>query len=186
MGILRKTFCLLGLLVCLAARGAAGDPGEVFSLLDLDRPGLEEVKARCGKKQWKKASKALLAYYRTREGIVIPGQDEREASEKDRLWADDALKHTFHVLETPVWNYGRNINWEYWPVKDIEMRVQLHRQGWWTSLGKVYCTTGKGKYAREYVREFRDWVKKNPYKSFGIDQQGTVSSGTIDVDSPNE
>ena len=159
---------------------------DVFALMDLDRPGLEEVKARCDREQWKKASEALLEYYRTRQGIYIPGEDSREASEKDFLWADDALRHTFHVLEDTVWNYGKDIDWEYWPVKDIEMRVQLHRQGWWTSLAKVYCTTGNEKYAGEYVAEFRDWVKKNPYKPFGIDQKGTVSSGAIGIDSPNE
>ena len=159
---------------------------DVFALLDLDRPGLEEVKARCDREQWKRASEALLEYYRTRQGVYIPGEDSREASDKDFLWANDALKHTFHVLEDTVWNYGKDINWEYWPVKDIEMRVQLHRQGWWTSLAKVYCTTGNEKYAGEYVAEFRDWVKKNPYKPFGIDQKGTVSSGAIGIDSPNE
>ena len=176
----------LTLSVCLACSHATGSPEEVFALLDLDRPGLEQVKVCCENQQWKQASEALLTYYRTREGIFIPGQDAREASETDRLWADDALQHTFHVLEDPVWNYGKRINWQYWPVKDIEMRVQLHRQGWWTSLGKVYCSTGDEKYAREYVYEFRDWVEKNPYKPFGIDQRGTVSSGAIDIDAPNE
>ena len=159
---------------------------DVFALLDLDRPGLEEVKARCDRQQWGKASEALLEYYRTRQGVYIPGEESREASDKDFLWADDALHHTFHVLEDTVWNYGKDINWEYWPVKDIEMRVQLHRQGWWTSLAKAYCTTGKEKYAREYVAEFRDWVKKNPYRPFGTDQKGTVSSGALGIDSPNE
>ena len=169
------------------AHGKAGaSAAEVFALLDLERPGLEEVKAACARGRWKKAAKALLKYYRTREGVYIPGQEATEASETDLLWANDALRHTFHVLEEPVWNYGRDIDWEYWPVKDVEMRVQLHRQGWWTSLGKAWRTTGKKKYAREYVKEFRDWVRKNPYKPFGIDQGGTVSSGTIDVDSPNE
>ena len=159
---------------------------EVFALLDLDRPGLEEVKAHCDRQQWGKASEALLEYYRTRQGVYIPGEESREASDKDFLWADDALHHTFHVLEDTVWNYGKDINWEYWPVKDIEMRVQLHRQGWWTSLAKAYCTTGKEKYAREYVAEFSDWVKKNPYRPFGTDQKGTVSSGALGIDSPNE
>lgn len=183
---MRKLACLLSLLVCIACGTATGDYQDVFSLLDMDRPGLEQVKVDCEAGQWKEASEALLEYYRGRQDVFIPGQDSRDASEKDILWADDALKHTFHVLEDTVWNYGRDINWEYWPVKDIEMRVQLHRQGWWTSLAKAYCTTGDEKYAREYVYEFRDWVKKNPYKPFGIDQQGTVSSGTIDIDSPNE
>lgn len=185
--MLRKyIFCLLGLLVCHFAVAAASDMKDVFSLLDLERPGLEKVKANCEKGRWRKASRALLRYYRSRQGIYVPGQDSREASETDRLYADDALKHTFHVLEDPVWNYGKDIDWEYWPVKNIEMRVQLHRQGWWTSLGRVYCTTGREKYAREYVSEFRDWVKKNPYKPFSVNQDGSVSSGAIDIDSPNE
>ena len=178
--------CLLSFLLCLGASGAPDDWKEVFSLLDLDRPGLEQVRADCDRQQWNKASRDLLDYYRARQGIYIPGQDSKEASDKDRLWADDALRHTFHVLEDPVWNYGKDINWEYWPVKDIEMRVQLHRQGWWTSLGRVYYTTGREKYAREYVYEFRDWVKKNPYKPFGISQNGTVSSGALDIHSTNE
>lgn len=175
-------FCLL----LLAACSVRERPEEVFALLDLDRPGLEEVRACCEKEQWGPAAGALLSYFRNRQGIFIPGQDSREASERDSVWANDALHHTFHVLEDPVWNYGRNINWEYWPVKDIEMRVQLHRQGWWASLGRMYCSTGNEKYAREYVAEFRDWVKKNPYKPFGIDQKGTVSSGSIALDAPNE
>ena len=177
--------CLICLLLAAVAT-ACNNYKDVFSLLDLDRPGLEQVKACCDNHQWKKASEALLDYYRTREDIYIPGQESRDASPTDMLWADDALGHTFHVLEEPVWNYGKNINWEYWPVKDIEMRVQLHRQGWWTSLAKAYCTSGDEKYAREYVYEFRDWVRKNPYKPFGIDQKGTVSSGALGVDSPNE
>lgn len=183
--IAKRVILLLGVFF-LAACSPAGDVQDVFALLDLDRPGLEEVKACCDRGQWDKASAALLAYYRTREGVYIPGEESREASARDFLWADDALKHTFHVLEDTVWNYGKDINWEFWPVKDVEMRVQLHRQGWWTSLGKAYRTTGKEKYAREYVAEFRDWVKKNPYKPFGIDHEGTVSSGAVGVDSPNE
>ena len=182
----KKIILLLGVLFCLAACTPAGDMQDVFALLDLDRPGLEEVKAQCYNGQWEKASRALLEYFRTRRDVYVPGEESREASEMDFIWADDALRHTFHVLEDTVWNYGKDINWEYWPVKDIEMRVQLHRQGWWTSLAKVYCTTGNEKYAREYVAEFRDWVKKNPYKPFGIDQRGTVSSGDIGIDAPNE
>ena len=186
MDSLKHIVCLLGLVILSACSQTAVDPEGVFALLDMDRPGLEQVKACCETRDWKKASEALLAYYRARSGIYIPGEESTEASARDSLWAEDALRHTFHVLEEPVWNYGRNINWEYWPVKDIEMRVQLHRQGWWTSLGTVYRTTGDEKYAREYVSEFRDWAKKNPYKPFGVDQHGTVSSGTIDIDSPNE
>ena len=186
MALFKKILCLLSLCASLAANAAGNASKEVFALLDLNHPGLEKVREYCDRQQWGKASEALLEYYRTREGVVIPGQDSRKASDTDFVFAEDAIKHTFHVLEDPVWNYGKDINWEYWPIKDIEMRVQLHRHGWWTSLAKVYCTTGDEKYVREYVYEFRDWVKKNPYKPFGINQYGTVSSGTIPIDSPNE
>lgn len=186
MNASRRLLCILGLFAFLPVTAFACDGKEVFSLLDLERPGLEQVKSLCERKQWKNASAALLDYYRSRQGIVIPGQEAREASARDSLRAEDALQHTFHVLKDPVWNYGRNIDWTYWPVKDIEMRVQLHRQGWWASLGRMYCTTGEEKYAREYVYEFRDWVRKNPYRPFDIDQYGTVSSGAIPIDAPNE
>lgn len=186
MKYLRYIVCLFSLCFCFAVNAATTEMKDVFSLLDLNRPGLEKVKMYCEKQQWEKAAGELLKYYRNREGVIIPGQDSRKASEMDFVKANDALKHTFHVLEDPVWNYGKDINWEYWPMKDIEMRVQLHRHGWWTSLAKVYCTTGSEKYAKEYVYEFRDWVKKNPYKPFDINQYGTVSSGTIDINSPNE
>ena len=183
---LKRIAGLISILLFLVACTAPKSREEVFGLLNLDRPGLEEVKSHCEKKQWAEASEALLGYYRTRQGIYIPGQESRTASSRDSLWAADAMQHTFHVLADTVWNYGKDINWEYWPVKDIEMRVQLHRHGWWYSLGRMYCTSGDEKYAAEYVDEFRDWVKKNPYKPFGVDQNGTVSSGSLDVNSPNE
>ena len=182
---MKRILCYLTLAVCLAACTSAGTGEDVFALLDLERPGLEQVKGYCDAGQWDQAARALLSYYREREDVFIPGQDAREASQTDWLWADDALRHTFHVLEDPVWNYGKDIDWTYWPVKNIEMRVQLHRQGWWTSLAKVYATSGQERYAREYVDEFRDWVKKNPYQPFEADEHGTVSSGSIHVDSPN-
>ena len=127
MTVLRRVILLWGIFFGLVACNHAGDVQDVFALLDLDRLGLEEVKAHCDNGQWGKASEALLEYYRTRQGVYIPGSESREASDRDSLWADDALRHTFHVLEDTVWNYGKDINWEYWPVKDIEMRVQLWR-----------------------------------------------------------
>ena len=163
---------------------------EVIGLINLNYPGLERVKAAAEAGKWNNAAAALLDYYRTRPEVKFDGTGKGsfKARKSDFESADDAMKHTFRVLggakEFP--NYGKNINWEYWPVKDIEIRVQLHRMPWWKSMGKAYRTSGDEKYAKEWVYQFRDWVKKNPYKPFVIDQHGTVSSGTIDIDSPNE
>jgi len=115
---IKKILCVLSVLLGISvymssATEAARDYKDVFEALDLSRPGLEKVRAEYERGRWNKASEALLDYFRTRQGVYIPGQDSKTASEKDMLWADDALKHTFHVLETPVWNYGKNIDWEY-------------------------------------------------------------------------
>ena len=46
MNLLQKTICLLSMFVCFVANATADHRAKVFSLLDLDRPGLEQVKAR--------------------------------------------------------------------------------------------------------------------------------------------
>ena len=32
-----------------------------------------------------------------------------------------------HKGYQPSYNYGKDINWQYWPVQDNELRWQLHR-----------------------------------------------------------
>lgn len=51
---------------------------------------------------------------------------------------------------------------EYWPVKDNELRWQLHRHKWFTPMGKAYRVSGDEKYAAEWAAQFMDWIKKNP------------------------
>ena len=115
---------------------------EAFDLLNLDYPGLERVKAACDRQQWDEAAKALLDYYRQRTGIGHPDIDMQniKISKEEQKWADDALEHTFFVHKgyQPSYNYGKDINWQYWPVQDNELRWQLHRHKWFTPMGKAY------------------------------------------------
>ena len=150
---------------------AAKEEGEkvnsdVFSIINLDYPGLESVKAEYQKGNEKKAAELLLHYYRTRTGIHNPDVDLKKisVSARQRKWADDALEHTFYVHDgyQPSYNYGKDINWKYWPVKDNELRWQLHRHKWFTPMGKVYQITKDEKYAIEWKAEYLDWIKKNP------------------------
>ena len=104
---------------------------EVFDLLDLDRPGLEKVKADHGKGDDAAAACDLLEYYRARKNIRTP--EIRDVSKvrinkEQQQWADDALNHTFfvHYGYQPSFNYGEDIDWKYWPVQDNELRWQLH------------------------------------------------------------
>lgn len=119
---------------------------EAFELINLDYPGLEKVKAACSRQKWEAAAQELLNYYRSRTGITHPDIDLKNLtiSREEQKWADDALEHTFFVHKgyQPSYNYGKDINWEYWPVKDNELRWQLHRHKWFTPMGKAYRISG--------------------------------------------
>lgn len=84
---------------------------EVFEMLDLNYPGLEQVKAACDKQEWEKASSALLDYYRNRTSIKHPDIDLNniKITAEEQKWADDALEHTFLF------------------IKDISLRITMER-----------------------------------------------------------
>ncbi len=68
---------------------------EVFSLLNLDYPGLEKVKKNYYEDKFEEASLELLKYYRQRTGVVNPFLDLENItiSPTQQKWADDALQH---------------------------------------------------------------------------------------------
>ena len=138
----------------------------VFELLDLNRPGLEKVKAAYIDGDADRAARELLTYYRSRTGISTPDLDlnHLSLSKREQQWADEALEHTFYVHDgyQPSFNYGKDIDWRYWPVKDNELRWQLHRHKWFTPMGKAYRLTKDEKYAEEWALQFADWIQKNP------------------------
>lgn len=155
-------------LACLAMTTPtrAAEAAEVLELLDLTRPGLEKVAELHAAGNDSAAAVELLQYYRNRTGFDTGGvnPDKVKLSKTDRKWADDGMEHTFFVHKgyQPSYNYGEDINWLYWPVRDNELRWQLHRTKWWVPMGKVYRVTGDEKYAREWMLQYRDWIKKNP------------------------
>ena len=161
-----KTFCLICLCLWATLMQAQVLDRSAFELLNLDYPGLEKVKTACDAGDTFRAAEELLAYYRSRTGVSTPDLDleHLSLSERERGWADDALEHTFYVHDgyQPPFNYGKDIDWRYWPVQDNELRWQLHRHKWFTPMGKAYRLTGDEKYAREWVLQYADWIKKNP------------------------
>ena len=141
---------------------------EVFDLIDLDRSGMENVKTLHQNGQDAEAAAALLDYYRGRKGIVtatIRDLSKVKISSEEKKWADEGLEHTFfvHYGYQPSYNYGEDINWKFWPVKDMELRWQLHRHKWWVPMGQAYKVTKDEKYAVEWTKQYIDWIIKNPY-----------------------
>lgn len=168
MNLIKKVLCVAALLPALALRSA--DAGKVLDLLDLSRPGLEKVAELHKQGRDSLASSALRDYFKGRTGVKSVGvnPEKPKLTKEERRWADEGLEHKFFVHKgyQPSYFYGDDINWQYWPVKDNELRWQLHRTKWWVPMGKAYRVTGDEKYAREWVLQYRDWIKKNPLTEF--------------------
>jgi heparan-sulfate lyase len=144
---------------------------ESFKMLNLNYPGLEKVKNAVEAAKYEDAATALLQYYKTKLGtgqpdfsnLEIPVDVNGPLDAKTQEAADNALKHLFKTQESyGFFDFGKDINWQLWPVKDNEVRWQLHRLKWWLPMALAYRYRKDEKYAKEWVMQFEDWVKKNP------------------------
>lgn len=162
---------------------------DVFGLINLDYPGLAKVKEAYAQNDMELAAGALLDYYRSRATVKHPELDLKHitASAADRQKADEALAHILYAHEgyQPSFYYGKDIDWKYWPVKDNELRWQLHRQKWFIPMGKMYYTTRDEKYAKEWTFQYMDWIRKNPLVSVTKDEFELASTGEVKADTEN-
>ncbi|MBB5438750.1 heparan-sulfate lyase [Pedobacter sp. AK017] len=142
-----------------------------FDHINLEYSGLEKVNKAVAAGNYDDAAKALLAYYREKSKAREPDfsnaekpADIRQPIDKvTREMADKALVHQFQPHKGyGYFDYGKDINWQMWPVKDNEVRWQLHRVKWWQAMALVYHATGDEKYAREWVYQYSDWARKTP------------------------
>ncbi|MFH6995061.1 heparin-sulfate lyase HepC [Flavobacterium sp. FlaQc-48] len=141
-----------------------------FDNINLACAGLEKVNQLYNAAKYDAAAKELLSYYRNRKNIRHSDFNLGEEAQfkgkyigkANQEKADNALLHQFQPHKGyGFFDFGKDINWDYWPVKDNEIRWQLHRVTWWTSMGLAYRSSGDEKYAKEWVFQFRDWEKKN-------------------------
>lgn len=139
---------------------------EVFDMLNPEQTEMQPIIALHNEGKDYEAAAALLDYYRHRDLVTpdIKNVKKVKISPEHQKWADDAMEHTFFVHKgyQPSYNYGEDINWEYWPVQDNELRWQLHRQKWFVPMGKAYRVSGDEKYAVEWTKQYLDWIRKNP------------------------
>ena len=191
MRILSRLFALTAALVAaVGVAGAQTPKEEVLGLLNLDMPELAEVKAHYQEGRVEEAAEALLAYYKGRTHITtpdIPNPAAVRISANEQKWADEALEHTFfvHYGYQPSFNYGEDIDWRYWPVRDNELRWQLHRHKWFTPMGKAYRVSGQEKYAEEWTKQYLDWIRKNPLVKIAKEEYEIMDDSAIKADAEN-
>lgn len=138
--------------------------------LDLTKPGLEKVKTAANDPDL--ATKELLNYYRERTSVKHPVDRTLKKSYLGNYanagtmeTADNAMKHIFLGQPAyPPYFCGDDIDWGYHPpISDYyQWVVQLNRMYFWTSMAQAYWHTGDEKYAKEWVSQLCDWVKKVP------------------------
>jgi heparan-sulfate lyase len=169
---LKRTAALLFMLMTVCLTNAQETPitKASFDNINLAYPGLEKVNKLFAEAKYDDAAKELLSYYRNRKNIKHPdfnvgdearfrGKDIGKANQEK---ADNALLHKFQPHKGyGYFDFGKDIDWDYWPIKDNEIRWQLHRVTWWQAMGMAYRVSGDEKYAKEWVFQFRDWEKKN-------------------------
>ncbi|MFT4094608.1 MAG: heparinase II/III family protein [Niabella sp.] len=144
---------------------------ESFNSINLSYPGLERVKDYVDAGNYNDAASTLLKYYQQRNAgqqpdfsnSELPVDADKPLSQTDKEIADNALQHLFKPHKGyGFFDYGKDINWQYWPVKDNEVRWQLHRVKWWQTMALAYRSTGNEQYTKEWMSQFADWAKKNP------------------------
>lgn len=174
---------------CAEPTAAAGGEKSLYDLLDLDRPGLEAVKKAVAKGNVATADKELLKYFRTRKPVTLFGldMDNVKVSKLEQKQADESLEHKFYAHKgyQPSYFYGDDIDWRYWPVKDNELRWQLHRHYWFIPLAKCYYTTGDAKYIDAWISQYTDWIRKNPLDGVEKLKAAGASKEAIDAEREN-
>jgi len=133
-------------------------PTEVLGKLDLDRPGLEAVKAAVGQGDRSRALAELLRYYRGKYPPPAKSDAPRETIEA----ADRVCRHIFQWGPYEPADYGTDIDWTINPADDIEWVAAVYRFYWADDLARAYAATRDDKYARAFVELATDWIGKHP------------------------
>jgi heparan-sulfate lyase len=142
-----------------------------FDAINLSYVGLEKVKLAVETAKYQEAATALLQYYQTKIGLKQPDFSNLEVpvdtngplDAKNQEIVDNAMLHRFKTQEAyGFFDFGKDIDWQLWPIKDNEVRWQLHRVKWWLTMALAYKTTKNEAYAKEWIAQFSDWTRKNP------------------------
>lgn len=172
MSVLFKVRALIGLtLICFAPIVAIGQSNgfraETETLLNrLNFDDIRPKRIEDGSDNLEIKRHELLKYYKKRSTVKHPLKKDsanNTISEKDKKWANDALKHVFVGQPAyPSHFCGEDIDWNSRPVPDNEWVWQLNRMYFWNAMGMVYAKAGDERYAKEWCAQLVDWTKKNP------------------------
>ncbi len=159
---------------------------EIFSLLDLNHPGLESVKSLYESGDIYNAASELLEYYRQRPvynpkvNMLQPSATAAEISVADQASSEGGYRfkvYEYVDADGQCWSFkGKDgkIDWSYIPeslASEKEFKYQLHRHQWMLPQAKAYKATGDEKYIKAWIDVYFDWLAANPCPSGRIENQ---------------
>jgi len=140
---------------------------EFLAALNVDYPGLAKVKTAVESGDLQAAKHEFAEYLRHREKPVYkfdwrarPKHDSRPAN-VDTAEADRILQRDLPSVSVRH-KFDGEIDWTLNPINYREWPWQLNRHAFWVTLGRAYWATGDEKYAKEFVYQMTDWVRKCP------------------------
>jgi len=158
--------------------GPVMSDADLFDELNLDFPGMDEVKQAVAQKDYKQAKKALATYLRTRPNSTWYfdwhdfSKPETRQMGFDTVMAAKVMDHHFGACRVPV-QFGDTIDWTINGMENKyqEWTWQLSRHPYMATLSDAYWATGDERYAREWVAQMRSWMEQSPapdYRASGL------------------
>ena len=170
----------IAVLLCAPALSAATGPllsdTNLLAALNLNYPGLEQVKADVAQSNTAAALVSLADYLRGRTNVTwfFNPHAVTNAVSYNKSQADAAATGTITQVGIPYTFQGGNIDW-YFNVTtnpangyapNNEWQWQLNRMTWWPNLGQTYWGRSRDEYyAQAWVGQLRDWAADCPAQS---------------------
>lgn len=149
---------------------AVKDEADFFSLMDLSRPELADVRAAVQRRDWEAAKQAWAQHLRTRTAPRWTWS----RTDKDRIIglfrerfgglgryvpdAERVLARDFQWLGVRK-KLSHDIQWLQGPTEWTHVLSRFH---YWKTLGYAYWATGDARYAEDFVYMLKDWIADNP------------------------
>jgi len=148
---------------------------KLFDVINLDYPGLENVKVHYEAGDLYYAAEALLKYYQRRTDVPVNPNLELmnvTINKDQQTIADQALQYCFYVkgftdkktgLPYKISKTDGKLNWENRPSDTSdEYPKQLHRHQWFIPQAKAYRVSNDEQYILSWIEVFGDWIAQNP------------------------
>lgn len=166
----------------------------IFTMLNLDYPGLEQVKTMYEQEQYYYAAEALLRYMRERTDVSDPEINLMSPSISDEelqiaTWALSTSDYRFYVegFSDPAADGApytckkdKLIDWTLCQSGDEEQLYGLHRHAWYEPQGLAYRTTLNEQYVKDFVTVHSDWSAKHSPKAQNLDEGAESPAPAID------